>query len=113
MPFVSGPGISSFSNIKLTPPFEIIAGANVLIPAKRLILCLICSDIDTPDLRIEAQGTVGWLAIALPDLTAAWAPLASVYNPVPIMIISDGVNWRIRNTGANPVTAIQYWYMDT
>ena len=109
---VTGPGIQSFSNLQITAAFELIAGATILIPAGRLLVYIYSGDGNFDDIRIEIQSADGWEVLVDWGLAGGWAPSATRWNPVPMLLISDGVNFRLRNTGVNPVPGIQYWYME-
>ena len=110
MPIVTGPGIQSFSNLQMTSVFELIAAATVLIPAGRLLVAIYSGNGNVDDLALEIQSADGWEPLR--DWTRAeWEPVANAMMPIPMLLISDGVNYRFRNTGVNPVPGIQYIYM--
>ena len=112
MPFITGPGVSSFSNLKITAAFELTAGSTLIFPEGRMPVAIYSNDGDFDDLNLEGESADGWEEFLLPDLSAVWIPNAQEWNGVPWMVISDGVSFRLRNAGANPITGIQYYYME-
>ena len=112
MPIVTGPGIQSFSNLKMTSPFELIAGATILIPAGRVLVAIYSGAGSFDDIRIQIQSADGWEDFYDTGNSVAWAPNPGTFSNVIGMLISDGVNYRIENSGVNPVAGIQYIYME-
>lgn len=113
MPIVTGPGIQSFSNLKQTAVFSLTAGSTVLIPAGRLIVAIYSADADTDDIRLEIQSNDGWEPYRDTTKGVTWEPIASAYSDIPgQIIISNGVDYRFRNSGAGDIPGLQYIYME-
>lgn len=113
MPIVTGPGVSSFRNMVITARFSLASGIAHVFPEGRMIVAIISTDANMADLDLETRDGGGtWREWRLPDLSALWVPGINDWNPFPVFIITDGVNTRILNDGANPIDDIQYMYME-
>ncbi len=81
---------------------NLLAGASYVFPAGEVPIMIHSADVDTPDLRLR-WGTVN---ITTPA-GVAWAGIAGIFVILPLRIKSDGVNYRITNTGVNTISNIQ------
>ena len=84
------------------------AGVSWVIPYGWRVLAVYSTDVDLPDLRMEFT-TAAWHEVETEEGNA-WTPDANVWTPLPVMCRSDGVNVRLRNTGANVITTLLIAY---
>lgn len=99
--------------MKITARFTLASGIALVFPQGRLIVAIFSTDADFDDLDLETiDESAAFREWRLADLTGLWTPVASAWIPFPAFIITDGVSTRILNDGANPITNIQYIYME-
>lgn len=88
---------------------NLAAGATYNIPNNETLIGVTSADVDFPDLRLEIQMLGSWRIVHWEG--AAWAPAAGTHvDLVPMKLISDGTNVRLRNTGANVISTIHITY---
>lgn len=110
MPIVTGPGKAAFVQLEITAVFEMIGSAILTFPADRLLIAIYSADADFDDLQLHALSNDGTEPYT-DDLVATWVPVRDRWSRFPPGIVTDGVLWRLLNSGANAVSGIQYFYM--
>jgi len=112
MPISGGQAGKGLSQMIITARFDLAPGANLVFPSGRLLIGIFSTDSDFDDLDLETYEALPFWRQWVKDDILPWVPDDQSWNPFPAWIITDGVNTRIVNAGANPISNMQYMYME-